>query len=495
MKNILEFLEKCNNKNNIAIIEEEKKCTYGELIEKSMRVGTSLIKYNNINTPIPIFMEKSINTLCTFFGVVYAGCCYSLINPELPKDRLKAIIQVLESKYIITDEEHYETAKKYFDNVQILLIENLLKEQINSEELIKVREKMIDTDPLYINFTSGSTGIPKGVVINHQTTINFISEFTKKFEINSKDIIGNQAPWDFDVSVKDIYSSISTGATMVIIPKRLFSRPAELLDYLCNNKITTLIWAVSALCLITTFHGLDYKIPKDINKIMFSGEVMPIKHVSQWIEKLPDAKYVNLYGPTEITCNCTYHIVNKKKVYEKSIPIGKSFNNESVFLLDDSNKEIKNCNETGEICVRGSTLALGYYNNLEQTNKSFIQNPLNNKYNEIIYKTGDLGYYDENKDLNFAGRKDFQIKHLGHRVELEEIERAMETLKNVERACCTYNQDKGKIIGFYVGSIDSRDLKLNLKNKLPTYMIPNVLKQIDKFPLNKNGKINRKKLC
>ena len=494
MKNVLEFLESIKLKNKVAVIEEDKKCTYSELIDMSMSVGSGLSKIELNNTPIPIFMEKGINTLCAFFGSVYAGCSYSLLNPELPEDRLKKIVKVLESKIIVTDKIHFEQASNIFKEEKILLIEELINEKINNEKLTEIRSKMIDTEPLYINFTSGSTGIPKGVVVSHQTTINFINEFTNKFEIMENDIIGNQAPWDFDVSVKDIYSTIATGATLVIIPKRMFSRPAELLDYLCDNKVTTLIWAVSALCLITTFHGLDYKVPTHINKIMFSGEVMPIKHIKQWIEKLPSAKYINLYGPTEITCNCTYHIVNKEMKYEKQIPIGKSFNNESVFLLNDENKEVTNEGEVGEICVKGSTLALGYYNNVEQTKKSFVQNPLNNKYNELIYKTGDLGYYDCNGELNFAGRKDFQIKHLGHRIELEEIERAMENIKKVDRACCIYNQERGKILGFYVGSIEIKDLKNELKEKLPTYMIPNVLKKLDKFPLNKNGKIDRKKL-
>lgn len=496
MKSVLEYLEKNSfeHKNKIAIIEQDKRCTYEELLEKSKRIGSGLLNHITTEEPIPVFMEKGIKAVCAFLGILYSGTSYSLLNPDLPQERLQKIIEVLDTPLLITDKEHFEKAKEYFQNLKVLLIEDLQCEDIKQKKLDKVREKALDIQPLYVNFTSGSTGIPKGVVVNHQTVINFIDIFTKQFKITFEDIIGNQAPFDFDVSVKDIYSTIMTGATLVIIPKNLFSRPAVLLDYICENKVTTLIWAVSALCLITTFHGLDYKVPMSVNKILFSGEVMPLKHIKQWIDKLPNATYVNLYGPTEITCNCTYHIVDKELKYEKQIPIGQAFDNEEVFLLDNNNKMVLTKGEIGEICVKGSTLALGYYNNIEQTNYNFIQNPLNNKYIDLIYKTGDLGYWDENGELNFSGRKDFQIKHLGHRIELEEIERAMEKIKEVNRACCVYCEEKSKIYSLYIGTIEPKELKRKLKEQLPVYMIPNVITNIKEFPITKNGKIDRKRL-
>ena len=328
-------------------------------------------------------------------------------------------------------------------------------------------------------------------MVCHRSVIDFINVFTDKFGINKNDIIANQAPFDFDVSVKDIYSCIKTGATLVVIPRKLFMAPTKLLDYLTENNTTTLIWAVSALCLITTFHGLEYKTPKTINKVMFSGEVMPLKHLKEWIKYIPDAMYVNLYGPTEITCNCAYHIVDKTLPYEKQIPTGQAFDNEQIILLDENNNEIKNKKAVGEICVKGTALALGYYNNMGKTNEQFVQNPLNNKYIDMIYRTGDLGYIGEDNNLYFSGRKDFQIKHQGHRIELEEIQIAMEKIDKIERACCLYYEEKSKIYGFYIGNITKQEIHDELKNILPIFMIPNVLIQIDQFPMTKNGKIDR----
>lgn len=496
MYNVIEYLENAVRKNEdkIAVIEEDKKITYKELNNYSKIVGSYFAKNKVFKEPIIIFMDKSIDTLISFFGTIYAGGYYTLINPFLPEVRIKQIFKTLNSKYVITNNEYIDIANKYFEEAKILNINDLKNEDIDNDALLLAKQNHVDYDPLYVNFTSGSTGTPKGVVISHRSVIDFIDKFTDIFNFTENDIIGNQAPFDFDVSVKDIYSSIKVGATLIIIPKNYFSNPAKLLDYLCDNKVTTLTWAVSALCLITTFHGLNYKVPETVNKIIFSGEVMPLKHLNEWMKYLPNAMCVNVYGPTEITCNCTYHIIDRNREYLDKIPIGKPFPNERVFLLNDDNELITNPNEVGEICVTGTSLALGYYANIEQTNSHFMQNPLVKEYIELMYRTGDLAYYNELNELVFSGRKDFQIKYLGHRIELEEIEKSIMKIDEIIRCCCIFDESNNKLYGFYIGNISKKDLHIKLKELLPTYMIPTKLIQMDNFPMNKNGKIDRKKL-
>lgn len=496
MKNVLEYLENTAKllPEKTAVICEEKNITWSGLLTNSKKIGSAVASKSEVRMPVPVLMEKGIDTLTAFFGIVYAGCFYVLVNPQLPQSRIEQILSVLNSKIIITDDSNCELAKTVAQNSEILMIQDLLNAEISQNLLDSIRNQALDIDPLYANFTSGSTGVPKGVLVSHRSVIDFIDIFDETFSIGESDVIANQAPFDFDVSVKDIYSAIKTGAQLVLVPKELFSAPIQLLDYLCDNKITTMVWAVSALCLITTFHALDYKVPETVNKILFSGEVMPMKHLKEWQKHLGNAMFVNLYGPTEVTCNCTYHIVDNNCEYESGMPIGKAFKNRQVFLLDSNNALVSEVNVSGEICVKASSLALGYYNNQEQTDKHFVQNPLNNKYIDIIYRTGDLAKYDADGNLVFQGRKDFQIKHMGHRIEIEEIEKAMEASDAVERACCVFDEKKSKLYGFYIGNIDKKELHKQMKETLPVFMVPGALRQVEEMPLTKNGKIDRKLL-
>lgn len=493
--NVLQYLERsaAASPSNIAVADEMYACSYQELLEDARKIGSELCQHFPAGSPVPVFMEKSVETLKLFFGAVYAGCFYVLINPEFPAPRVQAILETLNVRKIVTSHAFSEKLSA-MDGLDVLFLEDLLQTPEDAAALDKVRENALDTDPLYANFTSGSTGVPKGVVVCHRSVIDFIEHFTSLFSITQEDVIGNQAPFDFDVSVKDIYSAMKTGARLEIIPKPLFSQPAKLLDHLCDRNITTMIWAVSALCLVTTFHGLDYRVPETVNKVLFSGEAMPMKHLKQWMSHLPEARFINLYGPTEITCNCTWHEVERGREYPDGLPIGRSFPNERVFLLDEENHLVTAPGMHGEICVTGTALALGYYNNPTQTESRFVQNPLVTAYPQRMYRTGDLGWYNEEGELFFAGRKDFQIKYMGHRIELEEIERALSGVEGVERACCVFDEKKGRLTAYYVGEIEGKDIRHTLSATLPVFMLPGTYVKLPEMPLNKNGKIDRKSL-
>ena len=239
--------------------------------------------------------------------------------------------------------------------------------------------------------------------------------------------------------------------------------------------------------------GLDKGVPPHLKKIMFSGEVMPVKVLNYWREKLPEAMFVNLYGPTEITCNCTYYIVDREFTAGEALPIGKAFPNTEILLLNQENRLCQE-GEEGEICVRGSSLALGYYREQELTQRAFCQNPLNHSFPELIYRTGDLGRLVDG-ELFYSGRRDFQIKHMGHRIELGEIEQAMDALGYVERSCCIYDNVKEKIWLFYQAEEEcGKQIAADLQKYLPKYMCPNRYMYLEGLPLNKNGKIDRRRI-
>lgn len=492
MRNVLEFLENVvqHNGNKTAVEDIGNRITYAELHQRARKAGSFLHSYVKIGDPIAVYAEKSVNTIVCMLGIVYAGAFYSVVDVKHPKERVKSILDTLDAKVILVEEKKKQRFKDMGIDITVLSIEEVLEGNIDEKVLSEIRANVIDTDPLYANFTSGSTGIPKGVVVSHRSVIDFIQYFTQLCGITSKDVIGNQAPLDFDVSVKDIYSALLTGATVELIPPIYFSFPNKLMEFLAERKVTTLIWAVSALCIVTTLRALELCRPKFLNKIMFSGEMMPIKHLNIWRKYYPQAVFINLYGPTEITCNCSYYIVDREFAGGEILPIGKPFPNERILLLDENDQLITEEEQEGEICVIGTALALGYYNSQSVTSQNFVQNPLHNRYPELMYRTGDMGKY-HNKELYFVGRKDFQIKLMGHRIELNEIEAVIALAEGVDRVCCVFEEEK--IWAFLKGNAEVENgLRKVMQERLPKYMWPSELIWVDEMPLNKNGKIDRK---
>lgn len=494
--NILDLLEDSCEKypKKHAFGDVERDITFEELVKSAKGIGSLLVHKIQPTEAAAFYMEKSVSAVCGMFGTVYAGGFYSFLDIKQPQARTESVLGILEPKVIFTDVENFERISSYATNAEIIILEEHLEDDIDEEKLAVVRANWQDVNPLYVNFTSGSTGVPKGVVVSHRSVIEFISYFVDIFNINDTDIIANQAPFDFDVSVKDIYSGLMTGAKVQLIPKKYFSAPTLLMDYLADKDVTTLIWAVSAMCFVSVMKGFEYRLPDKIHTVMFSGEVLPIKHYKIWKKFLPDAMYVNLYGPTEITCNCTYHILDREYEDAEVIPMGKAFPNEKVLLLDEDDRLVTEAGKQGEICVGGTSLALGYYKDREKTDQVFVQNPLNHAYNEMIYRTGDLGKYNENGDLVYVSRKDFQIKHLGHRIELGEIEAVATAREGVTRTCCIYDKEKQRLILFYTGEREKIDLMKELRTVLPPFMLPNSLVPVETMPLNKNGKIDRNQL-
>ena len=492
MCNVLDYLEQTASvySDRIAVDDGKTTLTWKELRDNSKKIGTFLLDKSERQKPIVILMEKSTTTLSVMFGAVYAGCFYVMVDPGQPADRVKRILNVLNAEIVITICENEKLLDEAMYQGERVLLDNYFPEEIDEIGLAGVRDSSNGSDLLYGIFTSGSTGIPKGIVVSHKAVIDFISHFKDLFGFSEEDRIGNQAPFDFDVSVKDIYTSVMTGATLVLIPRQMFSTPPVLLDYLEEKRISSLTWAVSALTLVTALKGLKYKVPHDVKKILFSGEVMPTKHLKMWREALPDARFVNLYGPTEITCNCTYFEIPSDFSTEDKLPIGISFPGRRVFLRDDEGNEVTTPFVVGEICVEGESLSEGYYNNEAETKKRFLYFDKDN-FKKRFYCTGDLGYFDEQGLLYFSGRKDFQIKHMGHRIELEEIEQSINKIPGVLRSCCLMNEKRQQLVAFYFGSTSPDDVRVELKKSVPVYMVPHKILQTDEMPLNKNGKTDR----
>lgn len=494
--NVTYWLDKTAERlpDKIAFAEEGKAVTFGELQRQAKALATQMLARGLFRKPVVVYMEKGVDVLVSFMGAAYSCNFYSPIDVDMPASRVNKILEVLNPALVITTAALKETFADYAYQGSFLLFEEACHADVNEEKIEEARRRGIDTDLLYVLFTSGSTGVPKGVTITHRSVIDYIDWVTETFAITEADSFGNQAPFYFDNSILDIYSTLKSGATTYIIPKNLFAQPVLLLEYLKEKKIDTIFWVPSALIVVAklkAFRNVD--LTDTLKRVLFCGEVMPNKQLNIWRKFLPDVLYANLYGPTEITDACTYYIVDREFSDDEPLPIGIPMANTDILVLNEKNEPVTG-DEIGELCVRGTSLSMGYYNNPEKTREAFVQNPLNPFVPETIYRTGDLVKYNEYGEIIYLSRKDFQIKHMGHRIELGEIETAVSSLEEISLCCCLYDGKKQKIVLFLEGELEKAYINERISKLVPEYMLPNKVISLEKMPINANGKIDRVKL-
>jgi len=497
--NLIEYLKETVHKypNKVAINDNVAVVSFLQLDVISDKIASAIYSKSNVfRAPIAVFMPKSSWAVISFVGVFKSGNFYVPLDIKSPIDRISKILDTLNTACVIVDAEHKEKLIQLGYNGKIIVIEEVITAILSKNDMDKLDEissQVIDLDPIYSIFTSGSTGNPKGVLISHKGVFDFIEWAIETYAIGESDIIGNQVPFYFDVSTLDIYLMLVAGATLHIIPESKFAFPIKLIQYVNENKINFVIWVPSVLNNVANFNAFATIKPTALNKILFAGEVMPNKHLNYWRKNHPTALYSNLYGPTETTVIATYYIVNRTFKDDASLPIGKACKNIQTFILTDEGKLVKK-GELGELCVRGSSLAFGYYNDIKKTKLAFIQNPLHNLYPDIIYKTGDLVYQNEYDEILFVGRKDSQIKHMGYRIELGEIETALLGIEGVTGASVLYDDLKKKIVAFFISERLNVEIRKELIRTLPKYMIPTKWINVKEFSLNANGKIDKKEL-
>ena len=475
-----------------AVIDGGTEVTYEQLAERAKRLGCALTEALDeaVQKPVMLFMEKSCQCITAMLGVLYSGNIYVPMDVRTPLTRLMAIQRTLESDCILTTRAEELQLRKTGYQGSVLLYEELLEAKTGGVQT----RKIIDTDLMYILFTSGSTGTPKGVAVTHRSVVDYIEDFQQEVKLTKEDILGNQTPFYTDMSLKDIYMGIRVGAAVCIIPQKYFMAPKKLLQYLEDNRVTSLAWVPTAYRIVSQFDGLGRIRPGYLRRFLFSGEAMPVPVFRYWKKHYPDAEFIQQYGPTEITGACTSFRITKDYREGETIPIGKPFPNTGLFLLDENNTEIRSSEteRTGEICIYGTCLAAGYYNNRQKTKESFVQNPLITTHEERIYRTGDLARWDAEGNLLFLSRKDDQIKHGGRRIEPGEIEAPAAATEGVKACCCVHNVKKDALALYYIGEAEEREILQAMQNRLPKYMIPTICHKKETLPTLGNGKLNRR---
>ena len=479
-------------KNKTVFEDKDGSISFEELREKSRIIGSELIKRveTGRKCPVIVYLPKSIKSIISFMGSLYSASPYVPIDYAIPMARMEKTVENLHPTAIITDTDGKTKLESLNLDTEILIFDELADGQADDAAVDKSLGVVCDLDPAYIMYTSGSTGVPKGVTISNRGVIDYIEWIVETFPIDENSVIGMQSAFHFDNSVFDMYTAFYTGAKTMIIPEILFMYPEKLMDYMTENKISVIFWVPTVMISVANGGVLENADLSALKLILFAGEVMPNTQLNIWRKYLPECMYVNMYGPTEATDIATYYIVDREYENHETLPIGKVCRNMRALILNDDDKQCA-VGEQGELCISGTGIALGYWNSPEITAKAFVQNPLNTKYHDRIYRTGDLVYENEEGNIIFIGRKDSQIKLRGNRIELGDLESAAAAIENV--ASAWFDADKQEIVLFIetTAEIVARKFKMELKKYVPAYMVPGKIVTMEKFPHTPSGKIDR----
>lgn len=493
--NLIEYFEETVRKSpqKKAVIDRDRFITFFQLRTNSLILSSTI---TCVKRPVAVFLNKSIESVCSDLAIIYSGNFYMNLDVKYPAERLKNILDLICPGAIITNNLYLKNIVDVLSpDIQVINIDEVdFNKSVDEVDPFANTRQLIDTDPLCIINTSGSTGTPKGVVLNHKSFFDFTEWALDTFKFSDNEIIGSLSPLVFDIYSFELCMLMAKSSTLVVIPEHLSAFPASILKLLEKCKVTFLFWVPTIMVNIANMDLFSSIQLPTLKIVWFAGEVFPTKQFNYWRRMLPQTLFANLYGPIEITLDCTYFIVNREIKDDEPIPIGFPCRNTDILILDENNKLVTKTGTEGELCVRGTSLAMGYYNNPEKTGAAFVQNPLNSSYPETIYRTGDIVTINERNEIVFKGRKDTLIKHMGYRTELGEIEHIIiNKLKLVKNGCVVYNFAKKEITLFYESQeeISPAEFRKRIGQELPKYMLPTVYHHLDELQRNTNGKIDR----
>lgn len=498
--NLIEFFSEtvAEYADKVAVVNGDQSIVFKELDEKARCLARVIIESCNCkNKPIALFLPKCIESVYSDIAITYSGNIYMNLDVKNPAERLQNILNLIQPVAVITNNAQKGKIENIVPNgIELINIDECLLDvsALDTSDLLNRISDVIDTDPYCIINTSGSTGTPKGVVLNHKSFIDFMAQTIDEYQFSEKDVVGSLSPLVFDIYSYELCLLMARASTMVVIPDTYSAFPAKILQLMVQHGVTYIFWVPTIMVNIANMGLLEQISLPALRQVWFAGEVFPTKQFNIWRKNLPLVKFANFYGPIEITLDCVYYNVEREIPDGEPIPIGKAFRNTDIIILDENDKRVTKPGVEGELCVRGTSLAMGYYNNPEKTAAAFVQNPLNQSYPEVIYRTGDVVDINALGEIVFKGRKDSLIKHLGYRIELGEIEHIIvNSLKLVKNGCVVYHYQNKEITLFYENDseITPAEFRKALATSLPKYMIPTVYNHLDILQRNTNGKIDR----
>lgn len=492
------------NATQSALRYPDQSITYTELMDWAQRLGVFLLsKGIQSGDVVAIGSNKHFLTYALMIASIRLGIAYVNIDVAAPLARNLPIIEVSQAAFIFYDDPACSKPMHDLANAgkiqAIELIPDIFPAVTPSdrERQLELMQKVDGSTIAYVMFTSGSTGIPKGVAVTHQNVLHFIAWGNQYLQIKNHDNFANLSPLYFDNSVFDFYVGLFSGASLSPIPRELLTKPYELVAHVGKMECTVWFSVPSLLIYMVAMKAMEIKVLSTLRYIIFGGEGYPKAELKKLYDLFSQqATLVNVYGPTECTCICSAYPLSENdfKQLNGLPPLGKLNPNFDYLILDEHDKEATE----GELCLLGPNVAAGYFNELERSAKSFITLNDPKRFMKRMYRTGDLVQETEGI-LHFIGRKDNQVKHMGYRIELEEIEHALAKFTQINQAAVVYHRTHvayGKLVGFVASSeeVDERALLVNLGELLPTYMIPSRIIVRKELPKNPNGKVDRQQL-
>ncbi|RMF68889.1 MAG: D-alanine--poly(phosphoribitol) ligase [Calditrichaeota bacterium] len=502
-----------------AVLYNDEKMTYRELDELSDKLAT-MLRENGVERGdrVGIYINKSIPSIISIHGILKAGAVYVPLDPNAPVSRLAYIIENCGIRCLLTSTRKAQKLKEMFPEenpLEVVILtdahgaapQGIPAKMIEWSEVCgcqaqPVNNPSIETDLAYILYTSGSTGIPKGVMISHLNSLTFVNWAHDTFNVNPRDRLSNHAPLHFDLSIFDIFVAFKAAATLVLVPEGASTFPIRLADWIEENRIS--IWySVPSILSLMVLHGkLERHAFANLRTVLFAGEVFPVKYLRTLMELIPKAEYYNLYGPTETNVITYYKVPKLSPERTKPIPIGKTCANMEVFALTEDGKRVTSPGEEGELFARGSCVAQGYWGDPEKTNRLFVPNHTQPNFQEKMYRTGDLVTLDEEGNYIYLGRRDHMVKSRGYRIELGEVEAILYSHPEVKEAAVVAVPDEligNRLKAFVVlnksNGLTAKDLEGFCAKKVPHYMVPEKIELFDTLPKTSTGKIDRPTLA
>ena len=445
---------------------------------------------------VPFFMKKSVSSMKAMLSILKADCAYVPLDVGTPAHRIREILASTRARLVIVDRNTGPKLRELCGE----LAENLVVFDIDAQaqgSAAPLDYENLSIDVAYTLFTSGSTGKPKGVMISHQMIVDYIEWCVETYSLTDRDVIANHAPLYFDNSTFDIYCAFKTGATLHLVHDELNLIMMKMIPWLQQREISVMFVVPSVLAILDKSGRLAPDAFPKLRHVIAAGEVLPTEVARRWMTLYPHIQLTNMYGPTEITVDCTYHVISELPAADAVIPIGKARKNMEVFARLEDGTLSKRPGDVGEIVVRGASVAYGYLGDAERTQAAFIQNPSHDVFHDPLYCTGDLARIAPDGSFQFIGRKDQQIKYMGNRIELGEIEAALLRLPDVAEAVVVFNDSpvvEEKCIGalLCLTSGTKEQVVVELAKQLPGYMVPRKLAVAGELPRTPNGKADRK---